>query len=601
MPSFWPCVGASVPFPTPLDPPLGVGGATVSAMTDYIRNLTAAGSILTSNPLSFDDVPAVDFGPVGTGSVNVKSFGALGDGGTEDTAAVQRAFDYVRDIGGGEVFFPAGTYPCKSVFLYSGVSVRGVGDASILKQLFVAGSNEMLSAGSIYYRVDAGHAATVVGIKVSDIQLLGTVATDGFSEFVGLMSIAGGTDILIERVSFVGFRGDGIQLMGKNLVVPINPERHNENITIRKCFFDGVNNDNRQGISIIDGKGVLVEDCRFVRTCRSSMPGAIDLEPDEVFSKLQNITIRNNTFDGCGGGVGVICMYQKTPQGGLTYPVYGIDIDGNTITNTSNWAITVFHNQNADATVYPSAVAVRNNKILSTAGAGMQLKGVRGLTVENNRVECDGFGAGIGGQNDTSPIWGNTDVRMVGNYFYRTDSVLIGQNNNILIDGNTFVGLGNASTPGFNYALSFGLAVSTANVTVSRNKVLQDGLTNNFIAQEGSHVTTEATNLEYGNELNGLTNTALWQPARTDQIRTSSVVVDVTSISPGNTYVSTDIVLVGAAVGDYVYVSASIDLLGLVVGGYVKSAGVVKFTLQNGTSAPVDLVSATYYLKVVKR
>lgn len=45
-----------------------------------------------------------------TGVVNVKSYGAVGDGVTDDTAAIQDAIDVVGDAGGGVVFFPEGTY-----------------------------------------------------------------------------------------------------------------------------------------------------------------------------------------------------------------------------------------------------------------------------------------------------------------------------------------------------------------------------------------------------------------------------------------------------------------------------------------------------------
>lgn len=42
-----------------------------------------------------------------SGQVNVRWFGAKGDGATNDHAAIQAALDYVDSIGGGEVLFPA--------------------------------------------------------------------------------------------------------------------------------------------------------------------------------------------------------------------------------------------------------------------------------------------------------------------------------------------------------------------------------------------------------------------------------------------------------------------------------------------------------------
>jgi hypothetical protein len=42
--------------------------------------------------------------------INVKTFGAKGDGVTDDTAAIQAAVDYVFSAGGGTLAFPTGTY-----------------------------------------------------------------------------------------------------------------------------------------------------------------------------------------------------------------------------------------------------------------------------------------------------------------------------------------------------------------------------------------------------------------------------------------------------------------------------------------------------------
>ena len=45
-----------------------------------------------------------------SGAVNVRWFGAKGDGTTDDTAAIQAALDLVYSAGGGTVFFPLGQY-----------------------------------------------------------------------------------------------------------------------------------------------------------------------------------------------------------------------------------------------------------------------------------------------------------------------------------------------------------------------------------------------------------------------------------------------------------------------------------------------------------
>ena len=55
---------------------------------------------------------------------NVKDFGAVADGMTLDTAAVQSAVDACAEAGGGVVFFPRATYVLATVFLKSGVHIE---------------------------------------------------------------------------------------------------------------------------------------------------------------------------------------------------------------------------------------------------------------------------------------------------------------------------------------------------------------------------------------------------------------------------------------------------------------------------------------------
>ncbi len=53
-------------------------------------------------------------------------YGAVGDGVTDDTDAIQAALDVANTAGGGIVFFPVGTYLYTSLTLYSNTTLKGV-------------------------------------------------------------------------------------------------------------------------------------------------------------------------------------------------------------------------------------------------------------------------------------------------------------------------------------------------------------------------------------------------------------------------------------------------------------------------------------------
>jgi hypothetical protein len=67
--------------------------------------------------------------------ISVKSYGAVGDGITDDAAAIQAAVDRVEALGGGWVFFPVGTYRINVAIVIDavGVCVTGAGRMSIVK------------------------------------------------------------------------------------------------------------------------------------------------------------------------------------------------------------------------------------------------------------------------------------------------------------------------------------------------------------------------------------------------------------------------------------------------------------------------------------
>src|SRR5437016_9454706 len=68
---------------------------------------------------------------IGLPQFNVKSYGAKGDGATDDSTAIQDAINAANTAGGGVVFSPAGTYQINtSLNLKTKVIMMGSGYAS---------------------------------------------------------------------------------------------------------------------------------------------------------------------------------------------------------------------------------------------------------------------------------------------------------------------------------------------------------------------------------------------------------------------------------------------------------------------------------------
>jgi polygalacturonase len=92
--------------------------------------LAGSGLLLGAAPLAFAESKTKN--AAATGWLSVRSFGATGDGKTLDTSAINSAIDAAASVGGGTVFFPAGTYASYSIHLKSNVALYLDQGATIL-------------------------------------------------------------------------------------------------------------------------------------------------------------------------------------------------------------------------------------------------------------------------------------------------------------------------------------------------------------------------------------------------------------------------------------------------------------------------------------
>lgn len=235
---------------------------------------------------------------VSDGEVDVTAFRRRGE--RDDSQAFARAL-----ATGRPVFVPRGDYRVSMVKVPAGARIRGEGATSVLRAADP-------DAYAVLYADSGSPDATVDGIAIRDLVLASDVASRGFREHSHLLVLQGVQAATIENVGFRGFRGDGLMLEGGNALAvdPVKEPRHNRNVSVRKCWFDGINRDNRNAISIVDGQDIRIENCRFRNVTRPDMPGAIDIEPNPYpFYRIADITVSDCDFVGIGGNIGAIAVF----------------------------------------------------------------------------------------------------------------------------------------------------------------------------------------------------------------------------------------------------------------------------------------------------
>ena len=239
--------------------------------------------------------------PDPSGFVSIDQFGAQGDDAAVDNAIpIQTALNNFR-----KVLIPPDTYRTKTVYFESNQEVVGTPGASILKRFDngtsstdTPNSSMYVAATYAYSQGDEILANNKRKIRIRGIRFEGRRSESGFGyqPFSHNVAVNATSDITFEDCEFTNFRGDGLYVgSGTNGGI----ERHNENVKIIRCKFDGDGYANRNGLSIIDCDGLIVDACEFRNIGSSSLSesvGAIDFEPDNSFSIYRNVVIKDCAF-----------------------------------------------------------------------------------------------------------------------------------------------------------------------------------------------------------------------------------------------------------------------------------------------------------------
>lgn len=431
-------------------------------------------------------------------------YNATGDGVTNDSTAIQAALDAANTAGGGIVFFPKppSKYIAANLFVYSNTILQGAGWDTIIEQVETVTATDRLInlVGSTVALTD-----NQVGIVIRDIQIKGTVDVAAFSEQRHLLYMQGVSDILVDNVKFVGWRGDACYIS-----TGFGLQHHNERITIRNCHFDGVNKDNRNAITLMDCNHLLIDNCYFVNCTRADMPGAIDIEPNSshAWVVIRNIIITNNRFKNIGGLFGAINLFVGMSQTELTTPIKNITIENNDIEDVVQ-AFYFAQTQTADITSASEGLNIKviNNRVKNATVKSFWVYGCKDVTFERNEFQDCANGGYVGWLNVYQVC---NNIKFINNTLRRVgtssgEGITVYSNTRLDFIGNIFddVGLA-AGTYGVGIRFATG---TTSYVRVIRNEFLEPtGISTGAIIKDAGHTFTPAGNVQKYNNFTTLGN-----------------------------------------------------------------------------------------------
>jgi parallel beta-helix repeat protein len=367
---------------------------------------------------------------------NVKDFGAVGDGVTDDTAAIQSAIDAAQAAGGGTVFVPTGTFIVSAgeepsdgcLMLKSNVYMEGAG-AGLTTVKVADGSNTKITGVIRSAYGEETHDFGLSNLTIDGNRDHTTGKIDGW--FNGFIPGKDGHDsnVTLSGVEIKDCSGYGF-----------DPHEQTVNLLIENCVSHGNGLDGFVADYMIDSKYV------------NNVAYDNDRHGFNIVTSTHDFTMTGNVAYG-NGSTGIVVQ-----RGSENIPSpYAVVIEGGAV--YGNGAEGVLVKLSSDVTV--SGVNVHDN-----GGSGVRLYGSTDVTVTGNTLTNNGLKAAV----PEVVIQSYDDTTGVSGKFFP------GSDNHIV--DNTITGGANST---------YGVAERDENGT-DRNTILDNDI---------SH-TTKGTTLTYG-------------------------------------------------------------------------------------------------------
>jgi len=237
--------------------------------------------------------------------LNVQENGALGDGQTLDSPAIQSVIDTCASRGGGTVYLPAGRYLAGSLFLRDNITLHLDSGAVIL------GSENPADFPIVHNRWEGKHQDTyaplIAGQNLNNVSVTGRGMIDGQGSIWWQAKKDDG--LAYPRPRLIGF-SDCTNVLIEDITAvnspswTINPV-HCQNVNIRGVTItnpadspntDGINPDSCRLVRISDCYISVGDDCITIKS-------GTEHEAPDRYAPCRDITITNCTLERGHGGV----------------------------------------------------------------------------------------------------------------------------------------------------------------------------------------------------------------------------------------------------------------------------------------------------------
>jgi hypothetical protein len=385
--------------------------------------------------------------------VSVKDFGAVGDGVTDDTAAIQAAFTANTS---GAVYIPPGTYKCSS-----GLSISSPNNMLVFGEGKIQYPTAVLSADVTQITISGGSHFRISGISFEMLNHTGVF--NDTNTAIGL-SFRGTDNVVVENCKFYRHSFQSILQLGGDF------------FNVQHCYFENLGG-NAYSTDRFDPAGgtnynypfFCVFSNNVVQGCLDSFVGAhvasyVTIDGNVLQKQgtiagrtgntgygidipgTQYATISNNVIRGEETSTSIVSGYAIFIHDLSGINCEFITVDGNAIRGTQGIAIGDTLNE-----------VIISNNVINQAYNGVLLNNVQnvsilGNTIKNSRdngIDCVNFGTGSGKVDNC--IIANNNIRSSANYGIEIDANC--QNNYIhhnVIHNNTTGSVG-PTISGVNY------------------------------------------------------------------------------------------------------------------------------------------------------